>query len=50
LPVILAADIADHPTKPCAQELAPRPLELVGMGIAADHDRGALGDPPLALA
>src|SRR5207237_10073866 len=47
----LAADIADHPTEPNAQELefSPRPIELVGMGIAADHDRGALGHPPIAL-
>jgi hypothetical protein len=39
----LAADIADHPTKPCAQELqlAPRPLELVGVGIASDR----IGEP-----
>src|SRR5438477_269930 len=47
----LAADIADHPTEPNAQELefSPRPIELVGMGIAADHDRGALGHPTIAL-
>src|ERR1700704_3911325 len=47
----LAADIADHPTEPNAQEFefSPRPIELVGMGIAADHDRGALGHPTIAL-
>ena len=47
----LTADIADHPAQPDAQEFefAPRPLELVGMGIAADHDRGALGHPPITL-
>jgi hypothetical protein len=47
----LAADIADHPTEPGAQEFefAPRPIELVDMGIAPDHDRGALGHPPIAL-
>src|SRR6202040_1346629 len=43
----LTADIADHPTEPGAQEFefAPRPLELVGMGIASDHDRRAFGHP-----
>src|SRR5437763_7599070 len=47
----LAADIADHPTEPNAQELefSPRSIELVAMGIAADHDRGALGHPTIAL-
>ena len=47
----LAADIADHPTEPGAQELefAPRPLELMGMSVAPDHDRRALGYPPIAL-
>jgi hypothetical protein len=39
----LAAYVADHPAEADAQELqgASRPLELVGMGVAADHDRGA---------
>jgi hypothetical protein len=48
----LAADIADHPAEPRAQEFefAPRPLELAGMGIPADHDRGTLGHLPIALA
>ena len=47
----LAADITDHPAQPDAQEFefAPRPLELVGMGIASDHDRSAFGYPPIAL-
>ena len=49
--VDLAADVADHPAEADAQELhgASRPLELVGMAVAADHDRGALGHPPIAL-
>ena len=48
----LAADVADDPAEPGAQELelAPGPLELMGVGIAADHDRGALGHPQIALA
>ena len=35
----LAADVADDPAKPRPQELelAPGALELVGVGIAADH-------------
>jgi hypothetical protein len=47
----LTADVADHPTEPDAQEFqcAPRPLELVGMGVASDHDRSAFGHPPIAL-
>jgi hypothetical protein len=47
----LAANVADHPAQPNAQEFefAPRPLELVGMGIAADHDRSAFGHPAIAL-
>src|SRR5689334_22557656 len=47
----LAANVADHPAQPDAQEFecAPRPLELVGMGIAADHDRSAFGHPPITL-
>jgi hypothetical protein len=46
-----AADVADHTTKPNAQEfeLAPGPPELVRMGVAPDHDRGAFGHPPVAL-
>ena len=47
----LAANVADHPAEPSAQELqgASRPRELVGMGVAPDHDRRALGHPPIAL-
>src|SRR5215470_11359132 len=47
----LAPDVADHPAEPDAQELElpPRPLELVGMRVAPDHDRGALGEAPIAL-
>ena len=50
--VDLAADVADHPAKSGAQELelAPGALELMRVGIAADHDRGALGHPAIALA
>src|SRR5215831_17002197 len=48
----LATDVTDDAAKPRAQELelAPGTLELVGMGVASDHDSGALGDPPIALA
>ena len=48
----LAADVADHPAQSDAQkfERAPRPLELVGMGVAPDHDCRPLGDPHIALA
>ena len=51
VPGDLAADVADHPAEPDAQELqfAPGALELVGMGVAADHDRRPLGHPPIAL-
>jgi hypothetical protein len=47
----LAADVADHPAQPDAQEFefAPRPLELVGVGIASDHDSSAFGYAPIAL-
>ena len=48
----LAADISDQPPQPRAQESehAPGPLELVGMGIAPDHDGSPLADPQIALA
>src|SRR5262245_55469809 len=48
----LTADVTDDAAKPCAQELelAPGALELVGMGVASDHDGGTLGDAPIALA
>ena len=47
----LAADVADYPTEPDAQEFecAPSPLELMGMGVAPDHDRSAFGHPAIAL-
>ena len=47
----LAPDVTDDAAKPRAQELelAPGALELVGMGVAPDHDRRALGHPPIAL-
>jgi hypothetical protein len=47
----LASDVADHAAQPNAQKLerAPGPLELVRMGVAPDHDRGALGKAPVAL-
>jgi hypothetical protein len=43
--VDLAIDVADHAAQPGAQEpeLTARPPELMGMGVAADHDGGALG-------
>jgi hypothetical protein len=47
----LASDVADHAAEPNAQkpELAPGPLELVGMCVAPDHDRRTLGEAPVAL-
>ena len=47
----LAADIADDPAQPAAQDtqLPPMPPELFGMGVAARHHRGALGDPQVGL-
>src|SRR5215472_7678209 len=47
----LAPDVADHAAQPNAQKLerAPGPLELMGMRVAPDHDRGTLGDAPVAL-
>src|SRR5215472_16579119 len=38
--------------QPGAQEFefAPRPFELMGMAVPADHDRRTLGHPPIALA
>ena len=51
LPFDLAANIADDPAKPAAQDaqLPLMPLELLGMGIAARHHRGGLGDPQVGL-
>ena len=47
----LAVDVADQPSQARAQELelAVGALELVGVGIAPDHDRRPLGDPQVAL-
>ena len=49
--VDLAVDVTDDAAEPCAQELecAAGALELVRMDVAAHHDRGALGDPRVAL-
>ena len=48
----LAPDVADDTAEPGAQEFefSSGALELVGMGIAPDHDGGALGQAPIALA
>lgn len=50
--VDLAPNIADHAAQAGAQELQlpPHPFELMRVGIAPDHDRGALTDPQIALA
>jgi hypothetical protein len=47
----LAADVADDPTEPAAQQaqLAMVALELLGMGIARSHHRRALGDAQIRL-
>jgi len=47
-----AADVADDAAQAGAQELerTPGALELVGMGVATDHDGGALGHAQIALA
>ncbi len=49
--VDLASDVADDAAEAGAQELQlpPHPLELMRMGVAPDHDRGALADPKVAL-
>ena len=51
LPFDLAADIADDAAEPALQDaqLPLMPLELLGMGIAARHHRGSLGDPQIGL-
>src|SRR5215470_795267 len=51
VPGDLAANVADHPAQPGAQELqlTPRSLELVRMAVPTDHDHRALRDPPIAL-
>ena len=48
----LAAEVADHPAKAGVEELegTTGALELVGMAVAAGHDRGTLGHPHIALA
>ena len=48
----LAPDIADQPAEPLAQksQFPVGALELMGMGIAPDHDRRPLGHPQIALA
>jgi len=50
--VDLAAEVADDAAEAGAQELelAARPLELMGMAVAAGHDEGALGQPDIGLA
>lgn len=47
----LAADVADHAAEPDAQdgEHAAGTVELVGVGIAPNHDGGPLGGTPIAL-
>ena len=49
--VDLAADVANDAAETGAQELelAPGALELMGVGVAANHDRGALGQAQIAL-
>jgi len=48
----LAADIADQPAEAGAQEaqLAMVAVELLGVGVAAGHQGGALGQPQIGLA
>jgi hypothetical protein len=48
----LTANVADDTAEPGAQEFefSPGALELVGMGVAPDHDGGALGQAQIALA
>lgn len=47
----LAADVADDPAEPGTQDaqLPLMPLELFGMGVAARHHRGGLGDAQIGL-
>jgi len=46
-----AADVADHPAQPGAQEFqfAPSALELVGVGVTSNHNRRPFGHSPIAL-
>jgi hypothetical protein len=48
----LTANVADDAAEPGAQEFefSPGALELVGMGVAPDHNGGALGQAQIALA
>ena len=48
----LAADVADHPAQPAAQDaqLPTVAVELFGVGIAARHHRRALGDARCRIA
>jgi hypothetical protein len=47
----LAADVADDPAEPAAQDaqLPLMPLELFGMGVARSHHRRGLGDARIGL-
>jgi len=47
----LAADVADDPAQPATQDtqLPLMPPELFGMGVAAGHHRGGLGDASIGL-
>ena len=47
----LAADVADQPAEPGAQDaqLPTVAVELLGMGIAPRHHRRALGDAQIGL-
>ena len=47
----LAADVADHPAQPAAQDaqLPLMPVELLGVGVAPRHHRRALGDADIGL-
>ena len=47
----LAADVADDPAQPAAQDtqLPLMPPELFGMGVAARHHRGGLGHARIGL-
>jgi len=49
--VDFAVDVAQQPAEANAQELdgSIGALELVGMGVAPDHDGGPLGHPEIAL-
>ncbi len=46
-----AADVADDPAQPATQDtqLPLMPPELFGMGVAAGHHRGGVGDASIGL-